>query len=353
MEGKKIKCNVVLMGKSGAGKSSFANYLFGEEIFTSGIGKPVTKWEENFQDYAFEREEINLNVYDTVGLEADNYRDWKSEIDSFLSKSKYTSDPFDKIHGIFYVINSASGRIDDVEVNLINDFLNKNIPLHIILTNIDSASEEKVVGIENAIKRKSNVKMIYHIVSVERKKRGGILILPQGKEEVLKGFLYEAGRIIALSLLENLLNDFNKLNYKMKSSIDNADLTLFNISNWDEQFDNLTENFDNHFENFEYDIEKFINFSDSFGMEFKGNSYLDELLDLEKLEDYSEEIEKKLNSITADLDSDSILDNIKGIFKVGYCVVTIKSQIKEIFDGLFRTISLNINTTKKKIEKIA
>lgn len=42
MEAKKVKCNVVLMDKSGAGKSSFANYLFEEEIFTSGIGKPVT-----------------------------------------------------------------------------------------------------------------------------------------------------------------------------------------------------------------------------------------------------------------------------------------------------------------------
>ena len=45
-----FKCNILIMGKSGSGKSSFCNYLFdAPELFATGKGKPITSWEENFQ----------------------------------------------------------------------------------------------------------------------------------------------------------------------------------------------------------------------------------------------------------------------------------------------------------------
>ena len=36
-----FRCNIVTLGKTGAGKSSLLNYLFGT-TFKSGVGKPVT-----------------------------------------------------------------------------------------------------------------------------------------------------------------------------------------------------------------------------------------------------------------------------------------------------------------------
>ena len=75
-----IKCNVILLGKTGAGKSSFANYLFGTDKFTVGTGKPVTNWEQNFQFHSLDIKGVTVNIYDTVGLEADNYKNWISNI---------------------------------------------------------------------------------------------------------------------------------------------------------------------------------------------------------------------------------------------------------------------------------
>ena len=42
MEGDKIKTNILIAGKSGVGKSSLLNYIFGEEVSPTGAGKPVT-----------------------------------------------------------------------------------------------------------------------------------------------------------------------------------------------------------------------------------------------------------------------------------------------------------------------
>lgn len=37
--------NVLIIGKSGVGKSSLVNYLFGKELQPVGVGAPVTKME--------------------------------------------------------------------------------------------------------------------------------------------------------------------------------------------------------------------------------------------------------------------------------------------------------------------
>lgn len=77
-------CNVLIAGKSGVGKSSFCNYIFGEELFRTGEGMPVTDWENHFQSRVASHSGMNIKVYDTVGIEQDNLLEWKSRLYTFL-----------------------------------------------------------------------------------------------------------------------------------------------------------------------------------------------------------------------------------------------------------------------------
>ncbi|MEL3909307.1 MAG: 50S ribosome-binding GTPase [Treponemataceae bacterium] len=116
-----ISCNILLVGKTGAGKSSFANYLFGTEIFTTGYGEPVTNWEQNFQYYDFTHKGININVYDSVGLEANNKCKWFEEFDAFLSERQNTSSN----NMFFFITNFVNNFHQDMSPDDITNVVKK------------------------------------------------------------------------------------------------------------------------------------------------------------------------------------------------------------------------------------
>lgn len=62
--------NILLLGKTGVGKSTFINYLFEKDICVTGAGKPVT---QNIYGY-INKDIVNMpiRVFDSKGLEVAN-----------------------------------------------------------------------------------------------------------------------------------------------------------------------------------------------------------------------------------------------------------------------------------------
>ena len=59
---------ILLLGKTGTGKSSFINYFIGKDVAKTGVGKPVT------QGYCIEYDYSNgkypIKIFDNQGFEA-------------------------------------------------------------------------------------------------------------------------------------------------------------------------------------------------------------------------------------------------------------------------------------------
>ena len=72
--------NVLILGKTGVGKSALLNYLFGDEISSVGSGKPVTG-EGIFTYEPFDYNGINITINDSWGIEPDKAGKWKNIID--------------------------------------------------------------------------------------------------------------------------------------------------------------------------------------------------------------------------------------------------------------------------------
>ncbi|MCW0185704.1 50S ribosome-binding GTPase [Campylobacter lari] len=73
------KLNLFIIGKTGVGKSTLINTVFGKDVAKTGSGKPVT---QEIKSYTKD----NLTIYDTKGLELKGNE--IEEIKKFLDNQK-------------------------------------------------------------------------------------------------------------------------------------------------------------------------------------------------------------------------------------------------------------------------
>ena len=119
--------NILIIGKSGVGKSTLVNSIFRERIADTGIGKPVTKHLQKVS-----RKDVPITIYDTRGLELNPQvqKDVETEIFDLIKKNKGTKD---EVHIAYYCIQGTSSRIEDTEIKMF-EAISEKIPVVLILT---------------------------------------------------------------------------------------------------------------------------------------------------------------------------------------------------------------------------
>lgn len=132
------KINIVIMGKTGVGKSTLVNTLMGKPAAKVGVGRRQTL--EN-KIYATSYNESKLNIYDTVGLEMNNALNERtlSGIRKRIEESNRALADND-VNVVWYCIDADSARFEDIEMTFISDLIyTYEIPFVIVLTKTHTA----------------------------------------------------------------------------------------------------------------------------------------------------------------------------------------------------------------------
>ena len=185
-----ITTNILIIGKTGVGKSSLLNYIFGKEVEKTGTGKPVT--EKGIFSHEFEYDSsFHLNIYDTWGLEPDKSEEWKSLIvDEVHEHDKLKVNEW--FSTIIFCISATGGPLQDFEIKVLKKLLKEENQILVVITKTDAnnrkAAEDKKTTIVKATGIDANC--VIPANSVKKKIISGEIIEPYGRTQLLSCIIH-------------------------------------------------------------------------------------------------------------------------------------------------------------------
>lgn len=130
------KLNIIVVGKSGVGKSTLINSIFRGNFAETGLGRPVTQGIKRI-----EKDGFPLAIYDTPGFELSGKQQnsVKDEIMGLINEGLRSRDINNAIHCIWYCINVGGNRtFDDTEMQWLRSLTESNkatqVPIIVVLT---------------------------------------------------------------------------------------------------------------------------------------------------------------------------------------------------------------------------
>ncbi|KAL0485240.1 hypothetical protein AKO1_004229 [Acrasis kona] len=129
------KPNILLLGGSGAGKSSLVNAVFGKTLAEIGEGKPVTQ-----QYTKFSGNDSPVTIYDSKGIEHGYIETgFVADTRKFFSKLR-KGEKTEHVHVVWYVIDLTQARFQPFEANFCQKELEK-IPIIFVFNKADAVGE--------------------------------------------------------------------------------------------------------------------------------------------------------------------------------------------------------------------
>lgn len=189
--------NILVLGKTGVGKTSLLNYLYG---FDLPVGAGFPKTGKGIHENLITRNGTAYHVFDTWGIEADSLPEWRKEVLALVRKRNTSPHINDWFHAVYYCFSASTARIEDAEIDeIIVPLLQSGCKMIVVLTNSEDGfrKQEKIAGMKEYL-REELVKRLHHdpqleiipVASVAGETLAGDAISRFGRTEVLEAAQY-------------------------------------------------------------------------------------------------------------------------------------------------------------------
>ncbi|HEU5037948.1 MAG TPA: GTPase [Nocardioides sp.] len=123
--------NLAIFGKTGVGKSTLVNAIFGTEIAQTGIGEPVTR-----QEHLYLHQSGTLGVLDTRGLEVGRDNDaLLAELRDYLHGMR-RKPMAEQLHVAWYCVRAGDRRFEETEAAFVRALHELGVPVIMVLTQV-------------------------------------------------------------------------------------------------------------------------------------------------------------------------------------------------------------------------
>ncbi len=179
------KCNILVIGKTGVGKSTLINAVFREPLAKVGVGEPVT---QDIRKYS--KKDFPITVYDTPGLEIDGEQIKRvmEDVSNLIKKNQDILS--EQIHIVWYCISHNANRLEHQEEQWIK-ILSKVIDIPVILIVTQTFDTEKNSQFITYLKNKNLPVTQIIPVLAEPKKFSSQFTIPQHGLDTLANVTFE------------------------------------------------------------------------------------------------------------------------------------------------------------------
>lgn len=151
--------NIFVVGKSGVGKSTLINAVFGEKLAKTGSGSPKT---QNIKEYKSK----DFSIFDTKGLELEDYDSTKAQITEFLAQ-KQTGNEDEQIHIAWLCIAESGRRIEKADIELWELLQKNHIPSILVITKAEQDKDENGELFSQLVKKEFKTEEVQRVRALQ------------------------------------------------------------------------------------------------------------------------------------------------------------------------------------------
>eukprot|EP00743_Colponemidia_sp_Colp-15_P008701 GILK01009476.1.p1 GENE.GILK01009476.1~~GILK01009476.1.p1 ORF type:complete len:662 (+),score=66.69 GILK01009476.1:50-2035(+) len=134
--------NILIIGGTGVGKSSLINKIFGNELSQKAKTSSAEPCTEQIEKY--EVPDVPVILWDTKGFERNSTAEMEAVLKFISKRNQEGSDLEFRIHIVWFLINAASHRIEQADLDLAAKLEGLGIHFMFLLTKCDLVTKEQV-----------------------------------------------------------------------------------------------------------------------------------------------------------------------------------------------------------------